>query len=262
MRLRVVTWNIHKGIGGVDRRYRLERTISVLASLHPDLALLQEVAEGMPRCGMDDQLEELSRALEMRHVAFGAEHRFRVGGYGNAILSRFPLTDSTRIDLTIGRRKRRGLVKTRAHAKLEHGTRSVVVFNLHLGLSGGERADQLERFLECHPFAHLHHDTPLIVGGDFNDVWASLGQRFLEPAGFVRAGKLLPTFPSALPLRPLDGLWIRGGISVLSAHPVRTGLAKSASDHLPIVAELEVAPAAHDSHRPPSSRPPEPVERI
>jgi endonuclease/exonuclease/phosphatase family metal-dependent hydrolase len=25
MRLRVVTWNIHKGIGGVDRRYRLER---------------------------------------------------------------------------------------------------------------------------------------------------------------------------------------------------------------------------------------------
>src|SRR5882724_7771481 len=220
MRLRVVTWNIHKGIGGVDRRYRLERTISVLASLHPDLALLQEVAEGMPRCGMDDQLAELSKGLDMRHVAFGAEHRFRVGGYGNAILSRFPLSDSTRIDLTIGRRKQRGLIKTRAH------------------------------------------DTPLIVGGDFNDVWASLGQRFLEPAGFVRAGKLLPTFPAALPLRPLDGLWIRGGISVVSAHPVRTGPAKSASDHLPIVAELQLSPALHDSHRPPSSHPAGAVERI
>jgi endonuclease/exonuclease/phosphatase family metal-dependent hydrolase len=239
MRLRVVTWNIHKGIGGIDRRYRLERTISVLASLHPDVALLQEVAEGMPRCGMQVQVDELSRELELRHVAFGAEHRFRVGGYGNAILSRYPLTDSTRIDLTIGGRKQRGLVKTRAHAKLEHGTRSVVVFNLHLGLSGSERADQLERFLECHPFAHLHHDTPLIVGGDFNDVWASLGPRFLEPAGFVRAGKLLPTFPAALPLRPLDGLWIRGGLKVVTAHPVKTALAKAASDHLPILAELE-----------------------
>lgn len=246
MRLRIVTWNIHKGIGGVDRRYRLERTIGVLASLQPDLVLLQEVAQGMPRCGMVDQLEELSEGLDLKHVAFGAEHRFRVGGYGNAILSRYPLTDSARIDLTVGRRKRRGLVQTRAHAKLEHGTRSVVVFNLHLGLSGTERATQLERFLECHPFAHLHKDTPLVVGGDFNDVWASLGQRFLEPVGFVRAGKLLPTFPAALPLRPLDGLWIRGGIKVISAHPVRTGLAKTASDHLPIVADLEVTAQSHE----------------
>jgi endonuclease/exonuclease/phosphatase family metal-dependent hydrolase len=246
MRLRVVTWNIHKGIGGVDRRYDLQRTIALLRSLHPDITLLQEVAEGMPRCGMDNQVEQLAGELELKHIAYGAEHRFRVGGYGNAILSRYPLTDSTRIDLTIGRRKQRGLVKTRAHAKLEHGTRSVVIFNLHLGLSGSERALQLERFLECHPFAHLHHDTPIVVGGDFNDVWASLGQRFLEPAGFVRAGKLLATFPAALPLRPLDGLWVRGNIKVLSAHPVKSGLATSASDHLPIVADLEVTGAHHE----------------
>jgi endonuclease/exonuclease/phosphatase family metal-dependent hydrolase len=92
----------------------------------------------------------------------------------------------------------------------------------------------------------LHRDTPIVVGGDFNDVWASLGKRFLEPAGFVRAGKLLPTFPAALPLRPLDGLWIRGGISVVSAHPVRTGLATSASDHLPIVADLELTALGHE----------------
>jgi len=138
------------------------------------------------------------------------------------------------------------LFMARAHAKLEHGTRSVVVFNLHLGLSGSERASQLERFLECHPFAHLHHETPIVVGGDFNDVWASLGQRFLEPAGFVRAGKLLATFPAALPLRPLDGLWVRGNIKVISAHPVKSGLATSASDHLPIVADLEVTAAHHE----------------
>jgi endonuclease/exonuclease/phosphatase family metal-dependent hydrolase len=247
MRLRIVTWNIHKGIGGVDRRYRLERTIDLLASLKPDLALLQEVTQGMPRCGMDDQVEELAEALDMKHVAFGAEHRFRVGGYGNAILSRFPLTDSARVDLTIGKRKQRGLVQTRAHAKLEHGTRSVVVFNLHLGLSGAERATQLERFLACHPFAHLHRDTPVVVGGDFNDVWATLGQRFLEPAGFVRAGKSAATFPAALPLRPLDGLWIRGGLSVVSAHPVRTKASQVASDHLPIVADLELSPQPHES---------------
>lgn len=249
MRLRVVTWNIHKGIGGVDRRYRLDRISELLASLEPDIALLQEVAEGMPSCGMDNQLEELAETLELRHTAFGAEHRFRVGGYGNAILSRFPVTDSARIDLTIGRRKRRGLVQTRVHAKLDDGahTRSVVVFNLHLGLSGVERATQLERFLACHPFAHLHRDTPLIVGGDFNDVWASLGPRFLEPAGLTRAGKLQPTFPAALPLRPLDGLWYRGSMQLHTAHPVRSTLSRAASDHLPIVADLELLPMPHDS---------------
>jgi endonuclease/exonuclease/phosphatase family metal-dependent hydrolase len=247
MRLRVVTWNIHKGIGGVDRLYRLQRTAEVLAALQADILLLQEVAEGMPRCGWDYQLEELSVALDLPHTTFGAEHRFSIGGYGNAILSRFPLTDSARIDLTIGRRKRRGLVQTRAHAKVEHGTRSVVVFNLHLGLSAAERATQLQRFLECQPFAHLHHDTPLVVGGDFNDVYASLGPRFLEPAGLKRCGKLQPTFPAALPLRPLDGLWVRGAVKVITAHPVRTAQAKVASDHLPIVADLELLPMPHET---------------
>jgi endonuclease/exonuclease/phosphatase family metal-dependent hydrolase len=247
MRIRVVTWNIHKGIGGVDRRYSLERTIDVLASLKPDVAMLQEVTQGMPRCSMDDQLEELSEALDMKHCAFGDEHRFRVGGYGNAILSRFPLTDATRIDLTIGRRKRRGLVQARAHAKLEQGTRSVVLFNLHLGLSGAERASQLERFLACQPFSHLQRDTPLVVGGDFNDVWATLGKRFLEPVGLTRAGKLAATFPAALPLRPLDGLWIRGGLSLVTAHPVRNQATQIASDHLPIVADLELSPQAQES---------------
>jgi endonuclease/exonuclease/phosphatase family metal-dependent hydrolase len=101
--------------------------------------------------------------------------------------------------------------------------------------------------LACHPFAHLHRDTPLVVGGDFNDVWASLGKRFLEPAGFVRAGKLTPTFPAALPLRPLDGLWIRGAVTLVAAHAVKTQATQAASDHLPIVADVEIGPMPHDS---------------
>ena len=67
----------------------------------------------------------------------------------------------------------------------------------------------------------------------------------LEATRLTRAGRLAPTFPAALPLRPLDGLWIRGGIKVVNAHPVRTGLATAASDHLPIVADLELSPLVH-----------------
>jgi endonuclease/exonuclease/phosphatase family metal-dependent hydrolase len=146
MQFRVVSWNIHKGIGGVDRRYRLERVVEVLQSLAPDVALLQEVAEDMPRSHFHDQPSALSEALKMPHLAFGPEHRFRMGGYGNAILSRWPLSDASRIDLTIGTKKKRGAMTARAHVHGLGHTRSVVFVNMHLGLVGSERGEQLERF--------------------------------------------------------------------------------------------------------------------
>ena len=48
MKLRIVTWNIHKGVGGMDRRYELDRIVRLLREVDPDIALLQEVAEGWP----------------------------------------------------------------------------------------------------------------------------------------------------------------------------------------------------------------------
>jgi len=240
MHIRVVTWNIHKAIGGMDRRYDLDRVIDALAEQEPDIALLQEVADGMPRAHFEDQTWLLSEALEMPHVAYGPEHRFSRGGYGNAILSRYPLTDIHHIDLRIGGRKKRGLISARSHVRQEGHTRSVVVFNLHLGLAGSERGLQLGKFLECHPFAGLHHQTPVVVAGDLNDVWGSLGPRFLAPAGFQRAGALSNTFPAALPLRPLDAIFVRGNVKATSCAPRRNKLTRVASDHLPLVAELEI----------------------
>jgi endonuclease/exonuclease/phosphatase family metal-dependent hydrolase len=189
---------------------------------------------------MHDQAEMLSRALEMPYLAYAPEHRFKVGGYGNLILSRFPLSHVHRVDLTIGWRKRRGVVTARTHVRHEGHTRSVVVFNLHLGLAGSERGEQLARFLECHPFAGLHARTPVILGGDLNDLWGSLGPRYLAPVGFSRAGSLSNTFPAMLPLRPLDGIFVRGDVQAASCGPRRTALTRAASDHLPLVADLDL----------------------
>jgi endonuclease/exonuclease/phosphatase family metal-dependent hydrolase len=114
-----------------------------------------------------------------------------------------------------------------------------VLHNLHLGLAGSERASQLERFLSCHPFRGIHEHTPVVVGGDFNDVWGTLGPRFLAPVGFRRAGPLASTFPAAFPVRPLDGIFVRGDLEPeRPARPVRVGLARVASDHLPLVVDL------------------------
>jgi endonuclease/exonuclease/phosphatase family metal-dependent hydrolase len=239
-RLRVVSWNIHKGIGGFDRRYDIGRVTQLLVQQQPDIALLQEVAEGLPRARHDDQLVLLSEALGLPHVVYGREHRFRVGGYGNAILSRYHLTDEQHVDLTVGKYKKRGVIGARAHVPFDGHVRSLVIFNLHLGLRASERALQLERFLDCHPFVRLHSTTPILVGGDMNDLWGTLGGRFLAPRGFLRVGTVANTFPAWLPVRPLDSLYARGDLHTLDCCARRDALARTASDHLPLVANLRL----------------------
>ncbi|HVU04257.1 MAG TPA: endonuclease/exonuclease/phosphatase family protein [Polyangiaceae bacterium] len=241
MRVRVLTWNIHKGIGGVDRRYRLDRVIDAMKEIAPDVALLQEVADDLPRSQFHDQAEMLGEALGLSHIAFGPEHRFAMGGYGNAILSRFPLFDVTREDLTIGTRKRRGVLQAHARIRMEETSRTVVFHNMHLGLAGSERALQLEKFLSSGPFRGIHEHTPVVVGGDLNDVWGTLGPRFLIPSGFRRVGPLANTFPAAFPVRPLDALFVRGDLhTVEPARPRKSALTRVASDHLPLVADLSL----------------------
>jgi endonuclease/exonuclease/phosphatase family metal-dependent hydrolase len=235
--LRVMSWNIHKGVGGLDRRYDLGRTIAVLQHYKPDIVMLQEVAHGIPKLKRHDQPELLKQALGL-HATFATEHQFRVGAYGNLILSRWPIFDSAHLDLTIGSRKRRGLIQAHVRVPVNGHRHTVVVHNMHLGLSAGERRLQMDRVIASHPFRNRHRATPVIVGGDLNDVWGSLGAKYLAPSGFERAGTLTNTFPSALPLRPLDGLYFRGRLELLHHEVAQSQLARMASDHLPIYADF------------------------
>jgi len=232
-----MSWNIHKGIGGLDRRYDLGRTIAVLQHYNPDIIMLQEVAEGIPRLRSHNQVEMLVQALGF-HAVFALEHQFQVGAYGNLILARWAIFDSAHLDLTIGSRKKRGLVQAHVRVPVNGRRRALVVHNVHLGLAAGERGQQLNRFIASHSFRSLHRATPVIVGGDLNDVWGSLGMKHLAPSGFARAGTLTNTFPSALPLRPLDGLYFRGGLDLMHYEVARSRLARIASDHLPICADF------------------------
>jgi endonuclease/exonuclease/phosphatase family metal-dependent hydrolase len=235
--LRVLSWNIHKGIGGVDRRYDLDRTIAVIRHYDPDIVLLQEVAQGMRRLRHQDQVELLTRALGL-HAAFYPEHQFRVGGYGNLVLARWPIFSTAHLDLTIGGRKRRGMLQAHVRTHFDGHQRTIVVHNMHLGLAGSERQQQLNRFISSLPLQQLHHNTPTIVAGDLNDLWGTLGAKHLLPCGFKRAGTLANTFPSALPLRPLDGLFFRGNLKLLHSSVVRSSLSRAASDHLPLYADF------------------------
>ena len=59
LKLTVVSWNVHKCIGGLDRRYDPLRTATVLAAAQPDVVLLQEVAQNGSRFRMERQVDVL-----------------------------------------------------------------------------------------------------------------------------------------------------------------------------------------------------------
>ena len=52
--MRILSYNIHKGIGGRDRRYRLERVLEVIAREEPDVVCLQEVDRHVRRSRFDE----------------------------------------------------------------------------------------------------------------------------------------------------------------------------------------------------------------
>ena len=242
MKINVLSYNIHKCIGGLDRKYRPERISRVIAHYEPDVVLLQEVDSGARRSRKDSQVDLLGESLGYRHRAWYSNVRIRGGGvYGNAILSRFPFHQTRNIDLTMPLRKRRSVL----HASLrvpgdKGGERTLHMYNLHLGLSGRERGRQLVRFLGSHPFSRLHHRTPVVVGGDFNDVWGTLGERYLAPAGFSGPGRPARTFPSWAPMRALDAIYVRGDAKISTLHPSHLKDARAASDHLPLFAVIEI----------------------
>ncbi|MEO1981038.1 MAG: endonuclease/exonuclease/phosphatase family protein [Fuerstiella sp.] len=240
MQFRVVTYNIHKGIGGLDRRYRPERIVETLMRYQPDIVLLQEVDDQVPRSRCDCQVELLADALEMKHHAFQRNVKLKRGHYGNAILSRFPLTDVQHVDLTIPLKKRRRALLAHCRLKFEGHQRSVLIGNVHLGLAGFERRIQLRRLLSTEVVQHTQQRTPTIIAGDFNDVWGELGKRIMLPEGFATIGKSIRTFPAAFPVRGLDRVFYRGDLKTDHAFASRSKIARQASDHLPLVVDFQL----------------------
>ncbi len=248
MNIRVVTYNVHKCVGGVDRRYNLARIVDVIRHYQPELVLLQEVARFSRESSGVLQADILGDALQLSHRIWVPNVRVQhARGYGNAILSRWPISDADNINLTIGPKKRRSALYSKVRIALAGKggarvqTRTLHLFNLHLGLSGIERRMQLRKLLSHAHFGRIFRTSPIVVAGDLNDVWGTLGRQVMRPAGFRGTDRKPQTFPAYAPVRALDSLYVRGEIQIASLMSSRLALARQASDHLPLVADLNLS---------------------
>ncbi|OGR01091.1 MAG: endonuclease [Deltaproteobacteria bacterium RIFOXYD12_FULL_55_16] len=246
MNLRILSYNIHRAIG-VDRRFYPERIAKVLAHHDADLVLLQEVDAGAPRSRELNLARELAKLGDYPYYAVGLNVQLRKGMYGNATLSRYPIARERNIDLTLDGRKARGCLFTELELPAGAAAPLLPVFNLHLGLSFKERPQQVGRLVRAPEFTSLSKDAPCVVAGDFNDWWTRLAPLFTEALGFVCATNhgvgyqnAILTYPSFSPTTGLDKVFCRGPITILSGKRCRLRISKVASDHLPVIVDLQL----------------------
>jgi len=236
--MRLVTYNIHKAVGGRDRRCRLERIIEVLESKNPDFMCLQEVTRGARRSRYDNQPRRLAEYFSITDVIYQTTVTYKYGGYGNLLLSRWPIRLSHHISLRLNHKKPRGAQL----AVVETPEGPLHVVNWHLGLGERERHWQVEHLMQHHLFRESM-ELPTMIAGDFNDWRNSLCTSALAEHKFAHVTHPMSrfrTFPAWLPTGSLDKVFVNDQVTVTHAHVVRSALAKRASDHLPLVVDFHL----------------------
>jgi endonuclease/exonuclease/phosphatase family metal-dependent hydrolase len=236
--MRLLSYNIHKGIGGRDRRYRLGRVIDVIEHENPDLVCLQEVARHTTRTRHEDQPRKLAEALEATAYVYQLNVRLKHGGYGNLLLSRWPIRICHQISLRRNMRKPRGaqlvVIET------PHGGFHLV--HWHLGLAERERQWQVRHLLDHRLFRESAH-LPTLIVGDFNDWLNTLADGPFSSHGFVQVTaprSRFRSFPAYWPVVSLDKAFVRGALEIRHARIIRSRLARDASDHLPLVIDFHL----------------------
>jgi endonuclease/exonuclease/phosphatase family metal-dependent hydrolase len=227
--LTVATWNIHRAVGA-DGRYVPARIVDVLHEIDAQLVALQEVPLQRAR---EDFLADLEQATGY-HTVGGRLFQRQGIDFGNAILSRHAFASIAHLDLSIDAHEARGALDVR----IDVGARDTLrVMATHLGLRPGERRQQVKRLLAA---VESERPQPTILMGDLNE-WYLWGRplRWLH-THFREKPAAPPTFPALRPVLALDRIWVSpaGCLRRLRRHA--TPLARVASDHLPLIAEVAV----------------------
>ena len=271
MKLRIATYNIHKGVSSFGRHSRIHGIKNAVSLLDADLIFLQEVQgrhdlharthDQWPEDGQHDFL-----AGESHEAAYGMNAVYDHGHHGNALLSRFPITRVNNYDVSDHAYEQRGIL----HAVVSINGTEVHCFVIHLGLFAVSRRRQIAK-LVMQIKRDLPDNAPLIIAGDFND-WTQRLSRVmyqelavsevfdqrvskaskLASTAFGRRSNFIlskvqwprwqshaKTFPAALPWLSLDRVYQRG-FQIHEALVLRGAPWDTLSDHVPIVASLSL----------------------
>ncbi|MDZ4779243.1 MAG: endonuclease/exonuclease/phosphatase family protein [Planctomycetia bacterium] len=237
--LRVMTYNVHS-CRGADGQLSPERIAQVIEASGADVAALQELDVRRRSSAHVDQAQRIAELLGWQ-AYFHPARKWSDEEYGDAILSRFPIRLEYAAALPGAEWEDRQEPRGAIWVELDVDGVAVQIVNTHLGLTRRERTLQIQTLLGADWLGNERCREPLIFCGDLNALPRSTVYRSLsgslQDVQRARNGRRFATFPSRLPLLSLDHIFTRG-LEVLSVESPRNRLARRASDHLPLLAEL------------------------
>jgi endonuclease/exonuclease/phosphatase family metal-dependent hydrolase len=229
-RLRVATYNVHACVG-TDRQHDPDRVASVVGELDADIVALQEFTYAASVAIETREPVELV-ALDGYECALGPTRQIATRCFGNALLTRHPIVEVHRLDLSTNGREPRGALA----ATVDVGGTPVHVLATHLGLRVRERRFQVQQLLA---YLDSVSHSRVVVLGDIND-WVPLRSvaRVLDRR--LGTAPRLRSFPSSRPMLSLDRIWVHPAAALTGTFVHRSALARLASDHLPVVADIDL----------------------
>lgn len=218
----------------------MDRIVQVIEEMNPDIIALQEVGDLGDETNGRKQFQRLARLKGLHFVAGPTGP----GYYGNAILSRFPLQNHGRTILNYRNREPRGMLHCELDCSLLPGSMArnfrIQVYATHLGLGYRERWQQILRLVARIKQLRKAASSHAFLLGDLNIWWP-----FSTQLRYIRNnlhGQWIssPTFPARFPFISLDRILFLGPLAGHRQLRHSSGLARIASDHLPLIADVEL----------------------
>lgn len=240
--IKAATYNIHQCIGA-DGREDYHRTAAFIRMMDADIIGIQELGsyDERPDAFGSIQIDTIVQLTGMTAVTGPTIHH-PSSAYGNCLLTRQRVLAVRRRNIGQPDCEPRGLLDV--DLDIEGSPLRVMV--THLGLRGWERRYQIDSILDQ---LQTGEPQPTILLGDFNEwlVW-SRGLKRLRKVFGKPLGRA--TFPSRFPLLALDRIWMIPHGRVRNWWVVNTPISRMVSDHLPLVAEIEIPEDSLSTGRP------------
>ena len=230
--VRVATYNVHACVG-TDGLHDPARVASVISELDADVVALQEFSYPVD-IALETRTPVVLTQLDDYECALGpTRRRGETHWFGNVVLTRHPILHVHRVDLSVEWREPRGALAATIDVRGTH----LHVLAAHLGLRLSERRFQVKQILN---YLDSVKGELIVVLGDFND-W--LPGRSVVHVLDDRMGKSprRRSFPIRCPILTLDRVWVQPRTALRNVFVHRSATARIASDHFPVVADLDVA---------------------
>jgi len=242
-RLRIMTYNVHSCIG-MDGKLAPERIARVIARYSPDIIALQELDVNRLRTQKLDQADAIARYLGMQ-MHFHSPMQLQKERFGDAILTAFPMRLIKASNLPSPSYKSYSEPRGALWVAIDIFGHEIQLINTHLSLRSQERRTQVQSLLDDNWLGHPECHKPTILCGDFNArpstaEWKKLNCRLPDAQVTLANHRPKKTFFSRLPTTRIDHIFMDKNIEPLAIYTPDNALARVASDHLPLIMDINL----------------------